>query len=1027
MRAIPRPLVLLIFFLSGATGLIYELVWTRLLTLVFGGTTYAITTVLVAYMGGLGLGSFLAGRAARNIARPGALYGRIEMAVGLYALAVPWLFQLVEPFYRLLYPLVADAPLPLALVRFAIGACFLILPTTAMGATLPLLVQYLTRGNERVGASVGTLYGINTLGAVAGTLLAGFVLIPTLGVRATTWTASLANLLIGAVAAVWMSAPAGDITAPPPRATRESPARPTSRPPGLAAAPQLPPQTRSVLIVALALSGFCSMVYQIAWTRTLVMCFGSSTYSFTCVLAAFVMGLALGSIIAARLLARLDAPARLLPWIQAAIGVAAVCVVPAYDRIPLLVAEWVRQYAAAFDTLLMLQFAVIMAVTLLPTMLIGAFFPIVAHLLAVDHADASAATGRAYAFNTIGTIIGSFLAGFVLIRGDVLGAQWSIYLAAMINALLGVWLAVATQRSQPASLYPAAGGALIVVLIALVFNSWDVDTLAAGAFRPGNDPVERKRMHETIYYADGVDATVTVTRHRTVPGIFALTVNGKTDASSALPDMYAQMLVAHMPMLLADRVDDVCVVGLGSGVTLGATTVYEEMKRVDCIELLEEVITASQAFEQQNRGVIGRDPRVRVIRADGRNHLLLTDRRYDVIISEPSNPWIAGVSSLFTQEYFRLCRERLKPGGVVAIWTQAYAVTVENFRMIARTAARELGHITLWQMSAGDWLIIAQPDGFSMSLDRTTARIAEPRVRADLLRLAMADVERILGAYVMGGDALAAWAGEGTLHCDDNSILEFQAPRALHLALDFEIGAAVLDKLSHPLGRIIRFDESNEAHRRIRDAVSASQQARTLLFNAMRAAREGKPYGERLGLLVESLRLDPGSIQAFDQMRVVVDALEDAAATSPPTAQDRELLARANRARIPTYTYPNLIDLPNVPEFLRRRAVDEFARDRRADARQTLLDALAINPAHEGCLIELVAVTAADSPTDAAELLRREMQAGHIRPATAKSHPALAAMRELPEYRHLFGEPVATQPASNQTSTTAAPTTTATP
>ncbi|MEE8170956.1 MAG: fused MFS/spermidine synthase, partial [Phycisphaerae bacterium] len=355
----PRLFLYALFLCSGGTALVYELVWTRSLVLVFGGTSYAVTTVLASFMGGLGLGGYLCGRVSGGLSRPGRVYGVLELLIGGYALCVPFLLGLAEPLYRWVYPHVLDHPGWLTLVRVGVTGVVLVIPTTLMGATLPLLVRYVHVGGMPFGRSVGTLYGINTLGAVLGVSLAGFVLLPRLGLSGTTYLAACVNGLVGLLA-LWR------LGGPAPQAASS-----TAAPPAEAAAAlpsdsgwALSAGTRRWVLAAFAVSGASAMVYEVAWTRALVMSLGSSTYSFTCILSAFILGLALGSLILGRLVDGLRHPLAVLGWLELLVGLSAVVLVPLYGLVPLWVKGLVTQYGGSYGTLLTLEFLLIIGLTL---------------------------------------------------------------------------------------------------------------------------------------------------------------------------------------------------------------------------------------------------------------------------------------------------------------------------------------------------------------------------------------------------------------------------------------------------------------------------------------------------------------------------------------------------------------------------------------------------------------------------------------------------------------------------------------
>lgn len=821
-------LLYILFFLSGTTALVYELVWVRELVLVFGGTTYAITTVLVAFMAGLGLGSYVAGRWARRLVQPGRVFGFLEVLIGLYALAVPTLLAVAEPAYRTLYDVTQQAPLLLNIARFAVGAMIVLVPATLMGATLPVLVRYVTAGGHTLGRSVGLLYGVNTFGAVLGVVLAGFWLLPTLGLTATTRLAAAVDIIVGIVAVNFLVRVVRGKAAPTVAATPDRPRMP---------ARGLPP-----LLIGYAVSGFAAMVYQITWTRSLVMSVGSSTYSLTCILAAFILGLALGSLVIARWVDRWRNPLLAFGLFELLIGIITVVIMPLHGRIPLAVRALVDQYAGDYGLLLAWQFGLIIAITTVPTFLMGAIFPLVTRGIAASGAEPADATGKAYAANTVGTILGAFLAGFVLIRSDVLGVQNSIILASVLNGLVGVWLVYASRADGvrwPLGRLSLAGVMLLLIpVVAVGAGRWDTSVLTSHPFLARGEPPPR----EIMYYAEGVDMTVGVEHPVGHPEMLTMTVNGKPDASTLPKDMLDFNLLGHIPALLDSRARSACIVGLGSGLTVAALACHPTYERIDCVEISDDVIAAARFFDQYTYDVRTTDRRVRLIRADGRNHLLLTDQQYDVIISQPSNPWMSGVANLFTREYFSLARARLSPGGLFAVWLQGYGTSVEDFRMVVHTLFDVFDHVSLWELADNDYLLLASAQPLRIDLRSFVGRFGQPRVRADLYRLAIRRPGELLGRFITADEPLRRWAADTAIHTDDNTLLEFSAPRHMYVGEVDDILQA-LDELQRSVLDEFLADDQPALPEMLRFTVNGVVAARRGRLLANAAARRGDVAG----------------------------------------------------------------------------------------------------------------------------------------------------------------------------------------
>lgn len=941
MRKMPTALLFVLFFLSGCTGLVYEVVWIRELVFVLGGTTYAITTVVVSFMSGLALGSFVAGRLAARLKQPGRAYGKLEIVIGLYALLVPLLLASAQPIYRSLYLRVEDAPGVLTAVRFLVSMAVLLLPTICMGATLPVLVRYVTLQGRAFGRSVGLLYGINTLGAVVGVSAAGFVLLPFFGLTWATRIAAAANLLVGLVSLLFMGQ-----TAAPAEDAANAGARPTKggRPePALAISKGL----RRVVVVSFAVSGFAAMVYQICWTRALVLSVGSSTYAFTCILAAFILGLALGSLVIARWVDRWKQPVVVFGILELAIGLFAAVVVPIHGHVPNIVRDLVLQYRQTYGLLLAYQFALIMAITCVPTLLMGAVFPLVTRILASSEKESAAAVGNAYAINTVGTILGAFLAGFVMIRSEVLGVQYSIAAAALLNAGVGAWLLLKSAPSGASirrRLLIAAPLTAAIPLVAVVAGQWDRHLLISAPYLR-----ERKLIRgqeEIVFFREGVDVTVAVVKATDGKRVeLRLDVNGKPDASTTSGDMLPMLLVGHVPAMLCENGRQACVIGLGAGLTLGAVDCHPSFERIDCVEISEEVIQAAEYFRPYTNNVIGKAPRVNIIRADGRNHLLLTDRTYNLIVSQPSNPWITGEANLFTREFFHLCRNRLADDGVLCIWLQGYSTSAEQFRIIVRTLFDVFDSVSLWEPRLGDYMMIASRRPLSVPIDNLLERFNKTAVREDLYRLSMNSAGRVMGLMLTSGEPLRNWAASARVNTDDNALVEFMAPRNLYLpdrAL-FDLEASLLSIGRSPLDEVIVAGGDSESHALFRRQMEGT-------MNARRYLNEGRLHGERRDLeaaMNASLKAydsDPGNMEVMEQLgqiRAAILAAPPELARSPAVSA---FMSRLNAIPRPVVAPRTGARLSDIARELESYAVGMLTRGNASLALPYLQEAADIDP-----------------------------------------------------------------------------------
>ena len=773
--------VTLCFFFSGTTGLIYEVLWTRILGLVFGHTVFAITTVLAAFMAGLGLGSYLFGGIADRNAHPLRLYGFLEVGIGIYALITPFLFSRAEEIYIPLHRTFGLSFFSFSLLQFLLIFLILLIPTTLMGATLPVLSRFFVRSMNVLGGQVGRLYALNTFGAVLGTYAAGFHLIPTLGVRTTLLLAAIANVGIGILAIVFdrhLQQLAGEAPATRSEAAAVDPPEP--------AGPAFPSDRRSaaavwLTVAGLGISGAASMIYEVAWTRALSLVIGGSTYAFSTMLVTFLSGLALGSYLYARVSRRLRITPVFFGCLQLGIGLSALLVTPFFDRMPELFLR-VFQFSQSPGFVKTIQFFISALAMFVPTLFMGATFPCAIQIAATEMSRVGRDVGRIYFVNTGGAIAGTVAAGFFLI--PVWGLRSTLTLAVSLNLCLALALFVTPRwagwRRGAAILAP------ILALTALFLApAWDATVMTSGVAIYGRNyfgslgkagfraKVSTDRL---LYYKDGLGATVSVHRQGDV---LYLRVNGKTDASNTR-DMHTQLMLGHLPLLVHPDAKRALVIGMGSGVTAGAVALHPT-ERIDVIEIEPAVVEAAEFFTKENRGIL-KNPKAHLAIADGRNFLLASDGGYDVIISEPSNPWMRGIGNLFSLDFYELAARRLAPKGIVCQWIHAYGLFPDDLKMVVKTFRSVFLHTTIWNTVRGDLLLIGSKTPWVLDNARLQARYdAVPGLREDLARLGIRSPLAILADFVLAEEDAARYSQYALLNTDDLPFLEFSAPESLYV------------------------------------------------------------------------------------------------------------------------------------------------------------------------------------------------------------------------------------------------------
>jgi spermidine synthase len=781
-----RRFLLLAYILSGCAALTYEVVWTRLLTQQIGQSVWAISTVLAAFMGGLGAGALAGGAAILRRSQRDALriYAVLEIVIAGAALIMPLGLQAITPLLAFAYD---DGGSVFAMARVLATFVLLAVPTAAMGATFPVASRVILDTPDRPGATTGALYAANTAGAAIGAALAGFLLVPRFGLQLTSLCAVALNVAAAAIAVRLASSPtasASAVAAVAVTAGRHSvsPGRQKK-----AIAPQrakhAPIQTPVPFGVALAasaltLTGFVALINEVAWARVMALTIGPTTYAFSAMLVLFIVGLAIGSSLTASLAARIRHPVIALGVILILAGAAAFVALPQVDALPLRVAHLVRAPGAVFGDILRAEVAIWARLLLPLAAAFGAAFPVALRVAAHGDNDASGVPRLAailYGANTAGSIAGSIAAGFLLL--PAFGVQRAIEAGALLVMSGGVIVLALGRAGRLATVL--AGVAVVGIgIIGGSAERWDASLLSAGAYKYASqvqspDVESTLRAGSLLYYRDGAAGTVSVRR---AAGVLSLAIDGKVDASNA-GDMLTQKLLAHLPLLLHAQPRRVAIVGLGSGVTLGAA-LRHPVERVDSIEISREVVEASRFFEAENHRALA-DPRSHVIVGDGRTHLLLRSAPYDVIISEPSNPWMAGVASLFTREFFLAARRTLASDGILCQWAHTYDISASDLRSIAATFASVFPDGTIWLVGAGDILFIASPAGIVERLSTVEKSLTRPGVAADLAEVAVLDVGSVLAMYSGGPAELLAYSSGGTIQTDDRGSLEFSAARGI--------------------------------------------------------------------------------------------------------------------------------------------------------------------------------------------------------------------------------------------------------
>ena len=756
----------LCFFASGAAGLLYEIAWSKQLAYVLGSSLHAVAAVVASFLGGLALGARLLGVPLARRGDGARTYALLELGVGVLGVLLLPLLRASDPVVGQLYRALGGETPAFAVARLGVLIVFLIPPAALMGATLPVLVAHVER--DIVGAGLARLYALNTFGAVAGSIAAGFVLMPCLGLSGTTLVAATLNLVVAAVA--WRS---GRSSAGAPAGAAAEPAEPIA---------PLDAASRGVMAWGFALSGFGALAFQMAWVRLFGLVFGSSVYSFAAVLGIYLLGIALGSALVGPRLARFATLAS-FGALQLMLAATAALALQAFPGLPQRMLDMATAAGGDWRGLLLAEAATVAMLIGAPCLLLGAIFPVAVRLL--QSRDGGHAAGFAYAVNTAGTIAGSLVAGFVLVpRLGVQGTHVGAIALAMAVGLVALGLAWRRKelRGMPALV------SLLALFAAAVFVSiaprWEAQIMSIGVYRPAQavkvnafaqgspDAVRLATSDDRIlYYREGINASVILGTDRRGKDLW-LRVGGKVDASTQ--DMETQVLLGLLPGILADSGARALVIGQGSGVTT-ASVLAAGAGLTEVVELEPGVVAASRWFHAKGEDPLD-DPRTKLFVGDARTHLLHSAGTYGLIVSEPSNPWIAGVNNLFTVDFYRRVRTRLEPDGVFCQWLQLYELSPETFATLVRSFLDVFPQGQLFYIWRNvDLLLVAAPPGRTLDL----ARLRTPQARRILDRARIPDPSVLAAYWVSPLDSLQRVAGAAPPNRDDRPIVEYRAPRDL--------------------------------------------------------------------------------------------------------------------------------------------------------------------------------------------------------------------------------------------------------
>lgn len=767
------------FFLSGMAGLIYQVVWSKYFNLFLGATSYSTAILLSTFMGGLALGNHLFGKFVDRIKNPLKLYSFLEFGIGIACALFPLYFDALFN----LYFVVAKGSIPNTagniLLKIIFSVFTILIPTTLMGGTLPVMSKFIIRQIQEVGAKVGLLYFLNTVGAILGTLIGGYFIIHTLGLDFSMQLFSFVNLIIGVVTYYLSKRVSEDFSLS--EAVEEKREEGEKR--------YTDTQIKVVLLM-IGISGFVSMLYEVVWTRMLALIIGSAVQSFAIMLFTFITGIAIGSYVIHKLMGRIKDHLLTFAVSEFLIAITVIAVLPLYMRLPYyfnIIGGSIPKTDSMFAIYEIAKIIVCFIAMFLPTFFIGMTLPLASHINTKSISRLGIGIGDTFSINTLGNLIGSFVAGFIFL--PTIGMETSMKVGILMNMAIAIILFFFTSIHKYAKAILTLCFAISTLWLSF-YQFIDKEYIQRGNFRLRNryaksfENFQKVKEHEKlVFYKEGKGSLVTVTK--SPKGILTLRINGKPDASTEL-DMPTQIWCGHIGVLLHDNPKDVFLLGMGSGVTGGVLSTHDEIESVELAEISKEVIEAAELFKEKNYDVL-HNPKVKIINADGREYLKLNpQKKYDIIISEPSNPWMAGVANLFTIQYFEEVKSHLKENGLFVQWFQAYETNDRILNIMFNTLGRVFNYAYVFAPAQLDLLIVGSEKPLDLNQKRILQKFADRKFLSTIRdndQLGIPDtIEKFVSMNLIGEKRYQTYYGRGEddllVNEDKFPIIEYEAPKA---------------------------------------------------------------------------------------------------------------------------------------------------------------------------------------------------------------------------------------------------------
>ena len=735
-------MLLILCFLSGFSVLVYEIIWARQLTLIFGGTVIATTVVIAVFMAGLGFGSIFFGKRVDRTTHPLKLFSIVQFGICISSTLAFFTFGKLAAFHRILNLALKGSSVS-TLFIILISSLFMLIPTFLAGGTLPIISKELVNNRNRIGRGVGWVYAVYTLGSMFGAFVTGFFLIAHLGQALSLMFAVVINLLLGFGSRLWLTNKVS---------TTETPKDKSQA--------LLQQPMSSNLLVIVGLIGFCGLAYEILWTRALYIFLANSTYSFTSILIVFLFGITLGSILFAKFFDANKQPIALLATCQTIIGLFVILGAFLLNDLPGLLFSIRSALQVPVLRMILPGLLLSFIIGFIPTLCMGISFPLLCKLLAPNLQNLGKNVGKAFFISTMGSIVGSLIAGFLLI--PVFGIVKSLISVAFINLGVGLFLLVVLESKKKMRFVIAESCALVIAL----FLTWSAFgkhmVLPPSMFR------SKMRADRILFYIETSQGTVIVNEDK-LTGIRACYINNSAVCGTTYDALKVVRLLGHLPFFINPDADTVLIIGFGIGITSSAVAEHD-VTNIDCIEICPGVKAAAKFFSRFNKDVVA-DPRVKFISEDGRHYVLLTNKKYDIISCDPTHPTL-GCNNLYTKEYFVNCRRLLNPGGVICQYLPLHKLSLDEFKTLIRTFSSVFPHTSVW-LAHSHGILLGHDRSIQFDFNEFSKHLFG--LDDDILD----DPYLIASSLILDENSVHNFTADARINTDDRPILEFFTPSSL--------------------------------------------------------------------------------------------------------------------------------------------------------------------------------------------------------------------------------------------------------